>query len=142
MKEEKGITSIENNKSCWNERYCYVSESRWDVQHFEKCIRHCLAYSHINLSLIETSLNKWMHFQHVLASRELQQTAYMLYVRWMAEKFLSTLLLMFIASCYFIYNARRDTAAEKEFDIAIQMSLEHVLVQRFKKKEMDEKNNF
>ena len=49
---------------------------------------------------------------------------------------------MFIASCYFIYNARRDTATEKEFDIVIQMTLEHVLVQRFKKKEMDEKNNF
>ena len=29
----------------------------------------------------------------------------------MAEKFLSTLLLMFISSCYFIYNTRRDTAA-------------------------------
>ena len=49
---------------------------------------------------------------------------------------------MFIASCYFIYNARRDTGAEKEFDNIIQMTLEHVLVQRFKKKEMDEKNNF
>ena len=34
----------------------------------------------------------------------------------MTEKFLSTLLLMFIASCYFIYNARRDTDTEKEFD--------------------------
>ena len=31
---------------------------------------------------------------------------------------------------------------EKEFDIVIQMTLEHVLVQRFKKKEMDDKNNF
>ena len=60
----------------------------------------------------------------------------------MAEKFLSTLLLMFVSSCYFIYNARRDTAAEKEFDIVIQMTLKHVLVQRFKKKEMDKKNNF
>ena len=60
----------------------------------------------------------------------------------MAEKFLSTILLMFIASCYFIYNARRDKATEKEFDIVIQMTLEHVLVQRFKKKEMDEENNF
>ena len=60
----------------------------------------------------------------------------------MAEKILSTLLLMFIASCYFIYNARRDTATEKEFDIVIQMTLEYVLIQRFKKKEMDEKNNF
>ena len=47
----------------------------------------------------------------------------------MAEKFLSTMLLMFISSCYFIYNERRDTAAEKEFDIVIQMTLEHVLVQ-------------
>ena len=36
---------------------------------------------------------------------------------------LSALLLMFIALCNFIYNARRDTAAEKEFDIAIQMTL-------------------
>ena len=33
----------------------------------------------------------------------------MLYVRQMAEKFLSTLFLMFISSCYLIYNARRDT---------------------------------
>ena len=49
---------------------------------------------------------------------------------------------MFIASCYFIYNARGDIATEKEFDIVIQMTLEHVLVQRFKKKEMDEENNF
>ena len=57
----------------------------------------------------------------------------------MAEIFLSSLLLMFIASCYFIYNARRDTAAEKEFDIVMQITLEHVLVQRFKKKEMDKK---
>ena len=45
---------------------------------------------------------------------------------------------MFIASCYFTCNACR----EKEFDIVIQMTLEHVLVQRFKKKEMNEKNNF
>ena len=60
----------------------------------------------------------------------------------MAEKFLSTLLLMFISSCYFIYNARRDTTEEKEFDIVIQMTLEHVPVQRFKKKEMDKKNYF
>ena len=60
----------------------------------------------------------------------------------MAEKFLSTLLLMFIASCYFIYNARRDAVTEKELDIVIQMTLELALVQRFKKKEMNDKNNF
>ena len=61
----------------------------------------------------------------------------------MAENFPSTLLLMFISSCYFIYNARgsRDTAAEKEFDIVIQMT-PHVLVQRFKKKEIDKKITF
>ena len=83
-----------------------------------------------------------MHFQHVLTSRELWQVTDMLYVRQMAEKFLSTLLLMFVSSCYFIFNARRYTAAEKEFDIVIQMTLEHVLVQRFKKIVMDQKNNF
>ena len=53
----------------------------------------------------------------------------------MAETFLSALLLMSISSRYFIHNARRD----KESDIVI---LEHVLFQRFKKKEMDEKNSF
>ena len=53
----------------------------------------------------------------------------------MAETFLSTLLLMFISSRYFIHNARGDTG------IVIQMMLDHVLVQRFKKKEMNEKNN-
>ena len=37
---------------------------------------------------------------------------------------------MFISSCYFVHNARRDT----ESDTVIQMTLEHVLVQRFKKK--------
>ena len=46
---------------------------------------------------------------------------------------------MFISSCYFIYNARRDTAAEKEVDVVTQMIFEHVLVQRVKKKEMDKK---
>ena len=52
----------------------------------------------------------------------------------MAEKFLGTLLLMFIYSCYFIYIAPSDTVAE--------IALEHVLVQRFKKKEMDKKITF
>ena len=52
------------------------------------------------------------------------------------------LLLMFISSCYFIYHARRDTVAEKEFDIMTQMTLEHFLVQRFKEKEMDKKKTF
>ena len=79
-----------------------------------------------------------MPFQHVLTSREFQQITDMLYVRQMAETFLSTLILMFISSCYFIHNASRD----KSSDIVIQMTLEHVLVQRFKKKELDEKITF
>ena len=49
---------------------------------------------------------------------------------------------MLISSCYFIQNASRDTAVEKEFDIAIQMKMEHILVQKYKKIEMDEKINF
>ena len=49
---------------------------------------------------------------------------------------------MFISSCYFVYNAHEDPAAEQQFDVLIQMTLERVLVQRFKKKEMGEKSNF
>ena len=41
-----------------------------------------------------------------------------------------------------LYDTRRDTIAEKEFDIIILMTLGRVLVQRFKKKEMNEKSNF
>ena len=49
---------------------------------------------------------------------------------------------MLVSSCYFIYDARRDGAAEKGFDMVIQITLEHILVQRFKKKEMDERDYF
>ena len=35
---------------------------------------------------------------------------------------------MFISSCYFIYNARRDTAAEKQFDIVKAEIDYHVFV--------------
>ena len=47
-----------------------------------------------------------------------------LYVREISEKFLRTLLLMLIFLCYFLQNVRRDKAAEKEFDIAKQMTLD------------------
>ena len=50
----------------------------------------------------------------------------------MAEKFLGTLLMTFISTRYFIYDN-----VEKEFDIVIQMTLEDILDQGFKKKEMD-----
>ena len=43
MKEEKDITAMKNNKGYCNERYCHISESRWDVEYFEKCTSHCLA---------------------------------------------------------------------------------------------------
>ena len=39
------------------------------------------------------------------------------------------------------YNALRDAAGDKEFTIVIQMTLEHILVQRSKKIEI-EKSNF
>ena len=63
--------------------------------------------------------------------------------RQITEKFLSTLFLiywyLYLPSCYFIYNALRDTVVEKEFDIVIPITSEYLLVQRFKKKEMSEK---
>ena len=69
-------------------------------------------------------------FQHVLALQELQQMIDMLYVRQMAEKFLSTLLLMFILHVtLFIMHVE----IQKEFGLVMQMTLEDVLVQRFKK---------
>ena len=47
---------------------------------------------------------------------------------------------MLISSRYFVHNTRRGA----ESDIVIQTALEHVPVQRFKKKKkkMDEKSNF
>ena len=54
----------------------------------------------------------------------------------MAETFLNTLLLMFISSHYFVHNAQRDT----ESDTVIQVTLEHVLVQRFKKKNRQQRH--
>ena len=43
MKEERNIALMENSKGYWNERYCYIRESRWDVKYLEKCGSHCLA---------------------------------------------------------------------------------------------------
>ena len=91
------------------------------------------------LSSLCSTCSYSIDFQHVLPSWELQQITDMLYVREIAEKFLSTLLLMFIPSCYF-RDTRRDAVAEKESDMVIQMTLEHVWAQTFKKKEMDEKS--
>ena len=55
----------------------------------------------------------------------------------MAGICLITLLVMFISSRYFFHKARRDA----ESGIIIQMTLEHVLVQRFKKNKIDEDMN-
>ena len=61
---------------------------------------------------------------------ELQQTTATFYVREIFETFLSPLFLMFLfLVCLQPTLFRvviRETAAEKEFDIAIQMTLEHV----------------
>ena len=46
MKEEKeylGKSGVsESNKVYWNERHCYISKSRWDVQYLEKSASHGL----------------------------------------------------------------------------------------------------
>ena len=63
----------------------------------------------------------------------------MFYVREIAEKFLSTLLPVNFQVTLFRMHVRAITA-EKEFEIAIQMTLEHVLVQRSKQVEIDEKS--
>ena len=54
MKEGKGITPMdfsecfrklgvsEKSKVYWNERYCYISQSRWDVKCLERFSSHWL----------------------------------------------------------------------------------------------------
>ena len=43
MKEEKDIASMENNKGYWNESYCYISESGYEIYNILKCLlAHCL----------------------------------------------------------------------------------------------------
>ena len=71
VKEEKDIASIENNKRYWNERFCYISESIWDVQYRNKCGSYCLALQSYK-RFVHTSLNKSVHFPRLLASQELQ----------------------------------------------------------------------
>ena len=43
MGEEKDIASMKNKKGYWNEKYCYIGESRWNVQNLENNASHCLA---------------------------------------------------------------------------------------------------
>lgn len=61
---------------------------------------------------------------------ELQQNTDMFYVREIFETFLSPLFLMFLFLIYLQPSLFRvvitETATEKEFDITIQMTLEHV----------------
>ena len=58
---------------------------------------------------------------------------------WKIPDYIVTYWCLYLPSRYFIYNARRDTVAEKECDIIILMTVERVLVQGFTKKEMSEK---
>ena len=85
-----------------------------------------------------------MHFQHAFSSWELQQITDMLHVKEIAEKFLNTLLLMFIylhVTLFRIHVEHVSTAAEKVFDIVTQMTLEQ-FVHWFETKEMDKKITF
>ena len=122
----------ENRKVYWTERYCYISKRRWDMcnilksplataremkvemddQSFlqeEPLLRPCfikgavfISLSRFLITFSHLGLSKWIHFQHVLSWWGLQQIMDMPYVKEIAEKFLSTLLKMFISSCYFI----------------------------------------
>ena len=49
---------------------------------------------------------------------------------------------MFVSSCYFIYNARKNTAAEKECDIDILMTLRRVQFRDSRKKKWAKKVTF
>ena len=51
-------------------------------------------------------------------------------------------MLLYVSKCSFIWNTRSYTAGEKDFDATIQIALEHALVQRFKKIEIDRKTFF
>ena len=81
-----------------------------------------------------------MHFQHVLSLWELQQITDMSNVRncWKILENIATDDFIFVL----LYLVHRDTAVEEEFDIVIQMTLEPVLAETFRKKEVDEKSNF
>ena len=67
----------------------------------------------------------------IFFSWELQQITDMLYVREIAEKFLGTWFQMFLSLCYLTVFRMdvRDKAAEKQFDIAMQMTVEHVITE-------------
>ena len=56
---------------------------------------HNIQIINVILSSLCSTCSKWMHFQHVLSSWELQQITHMLYVTEIAGKLLSTLFLMF-----------------------------------------------
>ena len=70
MKEEKDIALIQSNKRLL----------KWKVSYHMKSVV-ATAYRNGQSINISSSLNKWMHFQHVLTSWEFQQITDMLYVR-------------------------------------------------------------
>ena len=42
-KKKRHCFNGEQQKVMENERYCYISEGRWDVKYLEKCGNQCLA---------------------------------------------------------------------------------------------------
>ena len=78
----------------------------------------CFEFVRVNHRHVIRKGNRWKIPEHIATDFYI----FMLY-------FMSSLLL----------NARTDTYAEKKFDIVIQMTLERVLVERFKKREVGEK---
>ena len=73
--------------------------------------------SHKNVQL-KHILSRWIHFQNVSSSWELQQIRDLLYVGEIAKKTLSTLFIFNFLPCLTLFRMYvRDTAAEKELDI-------------------------
>ena len=75
MKEEKDIAPIdfaeslrksgasEDSKVYWNETYCYICKSKWDVQYLEKSLSHWL--------LVERGKIGWSKFSSGAFTRPL-----------------------------------------------------------------------
>ena len=77
---------------------------------------------------VTVAVNQW----HVIRKRN----------RWKIPDHMFTYWCLYFPLCYFIWNARRDTVAEKEFDIIILMTLESILVHNSRKKKWAKKINF
>ena len=90
----------------WNLHYCWkpfrFQEVKFSIKHISKRV---------------SVFSKWYIFVKVAANKSNQK---------------SRSILLCLSSCFIFRTHERDTATEKEFDIAIQKTLDYVLPQRSK----------